>query len=176
MKLTVARFDSAKHASLLKKFSSEIPALRIYARKRAGKENSIGAASVYVCLAEDGRLAGFYTISMSSIEREKVPDDDKASFPEYPRYGSVHIGRLARDTDFKGFRSDVDLTVGETLVVSALEEAVELSKRISALFITVDAKTEKAAGFYEGFGFKFLFENDAFPRAMYLLMSTAASV
>ena len=57
----------------------------------------------YVLLSQDGRIAGFYTLSA-----EIIPSDDLApellnrlQLPRYTNFPATLLGRLARDQSFK---------------------------------------------------------------------------
>jgi predicted GNAT family N-acyltransferase len=102
-----------------------------------------------VVLSEDGRIAGFYTLSADVIRGHDLPPEmlKKLKLPPYDRFPATLIGRLARDLSFKG------QSLGNALLADALHLALESSKRIASLAVVVDAKDENARRFYTGFGF-----------------------
>lgn len=89
-------------------------------------------------------LAGFYTLSASSVLLEDYPGDHK-KLPRYPTVPVVRIGRLAVDKSFHG------KGIGGLLVGNAIERVVAGGIGVHA--IAVDAKDAKAVAFYEHLGF-----------------------
>ena len=57
------------------------------------------------------------------------------------------LGRLARDVNYKG------QGIGELLLADALKRAFAATSAIASWAVVTDPLNEKAAGFYEGFGF-----------------------
>lgn len=107
------------------------------------------ACVVYVLTSEDGRLAGFYTLTQDNIAAEDLPAEliRQLNLPRYRRIGATLLGRLARDLGWRG------QGVGELLLADALKRALAMSQKIASAAVVVDAKDEKARRFYEDFGF-----------------------
>ncbi len=104
-------------------------------------------AAPYVLLSEDGRIAGFYTLSSDNIRSDDLPPDllKKLKLPRYAYFPATLIGRMARDLSFKG--------LGKIVLADALHVALETSKTIASVAVVVDAKNENARRFYSNFGF-----------------------
>lgn len=98
--------------------------------------------TTYVAIEEDGRIAGFATVSPTEILAERVPSSMKKRLPRFP-LPALRLARLAVDTRMSG------RGVGRMLVASVLRLARDLSESVGCV---VDAKTE-AIGFYESLGF-----------------------
>lgn len=98
--------------------------------------------TTYVAIEEDGRIAGFATVSPTEILAERVPSSMKKRLPRSP-LPALRLARLAVDTRMSG------CGVGRMLVASVLRLARDLSESVGCV---VDAKTE-AIGFYESLGF-----------------------
>lgn len=98
--------------------------------------------TTYVVIEEDGRIAGFATVSPTEILAERVPSSMKKRLPRFP----LRLARLAVDTRMSG------LGVGRMLVASVLRLARDLSESVGCVGVVVDAKAE-AIGFYESLGF-----------------------
>ena len=60
--------------------------------------------------------------------------------------GATLLGRLARDSSFRG------QGIGELLFADALKVSLIMSKKIASVGVVVDAKDEHARQFYKGFG------------------------
>ena len=132
------------------RFSCEAPELTDFLRTRARKETKARASACFVLVpVEDGgRVAGYYTLSATSIELAKLPEELTRKLPRYPNLPATLLGRLARDLAFKG------QGVGNLLMVDALKRAYESSSVIGSVAVLVDPKDERAAKFYAEFGFK----------------------
>lgn len=101
--------------------------------------------TTYVAIEEDGRIAGFATVSPTEILAERVPSSMKKRLPRFP-LPALRLARLAVDTRMSG------RGVGRMLVASVLRLARDLSESVGCVGVVVDAKTE-AIGFYESLGF-----------------------
>lgn len=99
--------------------------------------------------SEDGRLAGFYTLTQDNIATGDVPRElvGRLNLPRYERIGATLLGRLARDLNYRG------RGIGELLLIDALKRSLLMSRQIASAAVVVDAKDEKAYKFYESFGF-----------------------
>jgi GNAT superfamily N-acetyltransferase len=131
-------------------FSCESAELTEFLRTRARKEAKSRASACFVIVpvADPSRIAGFYTLSATTVELEKLPPELARKLPRYPRLPATLLGRLARALEFKGEG------IGDLLMVGALERAYENSSVIGSVAVVVDPKDEKAAKFYATFGFQ----------------------
>jgi len=94
-----------------------------------------------------GAIAGYHTLSSSSIKTVDLPDDVQSKLPRYEATPVILLGRLARDLRFRG------AGIGERLLTDALQRGLEVQTRIGAVAVVVDAIDEPAARFYEAYGF-----------------------
>lgn len=131
-------------------FSCESPELTDFLRTRARKEAKSRASACFVVVpvADPGQIAGYYTLSATSIELEKLPVEFTKKLPRYPRPPATLLGRLARALTFKG------QGIGDLLMVDALKRAYESSSIIGSVTVVVDPKDDRAAKFYGAFGFQ----------------------
>lgn len=127
-------------------FSCAVEELDTYLHRYAKNNHKKGIGKTFVLLLE-GRVIGFYTVSMAGVDFNKLPGNFIAGIPKYP-VPVARIGRLAVDKDYKnkGF--------GKFLLLDALARILEASKIIAAYCVLVDAKNIKVAKFYEQFGFE----------------------
>lgn len=114
---------------------------------------------------ETDRVAGFYTLSSSNVPLAAVPDPLANRLPRYPTVPAVLIGWLGRDQSFAG------LGLGEALLFDAIRKVAEAPIGAHALF--ADAIDERAAAFYEAFGFAALTDR---PTTLYLPVATAQTL
>jgi GNAT superfamily N-acetyltransferase len=92
---------------------------------------------------------GYYSLSMSSIPRDNLPDALHKRFPAFP-IPVARLVRLAID------RSRQGQGAGEFLFMDALQRCHKLAKEIGMAAVVVDAKHDKAAAFYRQYGFESL--------------------
>jgi len=103
-------------------------------------------ASCYVAKSvEDGAIAGFYTLSASSIPLTSLPEALAKKLPRYPVVPVARLGRLAVDARFQG----------RQLGAALLWDAIARSSRseVTVYALAVDAKDDRAEAFYRHFGF-----------------------
>lgn len=108
------------------------------------------------------RVAGFYTLSSSSVPLHEVPVPFARKLPRYPIVPAVLIGWLGRHRDYAG------QGLGEVLLFDAIKTVA--TAPIGAHAIFADAIDDTAAAFYTAFGFTPLIQR---PRTLYLPVGTA---
>jgi predicted GNAT family N-acyltransferase len=112
-------------------------------------------AGVFVAYeAESTTVAGYYTLSATSIELADLLQDMAKRLPRRPTLPAVLLGRLAVDQRYRGQR------VGELLLMSALRRSARLRTDIGMIAVIVDAKDDRARSFYERYGFMRLEEQE----------------
>lgn len=109
------------------------------------------------------RIAGFYTLSSSNVPLTEVPEPLAKKLPRYPTVPAVLIGWLGRHSDYAG------QGLGEALLFDAIRMVA--TAPIGAHAIFADAINDKAAAFYEAYGFTPLIRR---PHTLYLPMATAS--
>lgn len=102
-------------------------------------------AACFVAVAEERRIAGYYTLASASIPLTDLPQATTKKLPRYPSIPAVRLGRLAVDQEFKG------LGLGGALLADAIERSTRAE--IASFALLVDAKDESAAAFYIHHGF-----------------------
>jgi GNAT superfamily N-acetyltransferase len=145
-------------------FSSGVEPLDRYLRERAGQEMRRNVAVVYVLrLLGESEIAGYYSLSATSIEPTGLPQDILKRLPRYPTLPALLIGRLAVDQRYRG------QGIGQALLMSGLARSWELHDQIGAIGVIVDAKDDSARAFYEHYRFQGLLDQ---PYRLFLLMRT----
>ena len=148
------------------RFTCGTPALDEWLRRRAGQDERRNVARVLVAVDRELGLVGFYSLSSFTLE---LPDLPEAIAQRLPRYGLVPaalIGRLARDERTRG------RGLGELLLADAVRRVLAASRTLAVFAIVVDAKDDRAAAFYAGFGFRRL---PLHPHRLFLLVSEAVA-
>lgn len=146
----VEPLNPAKHRR--EAFDCGVAPLNAFLKTRANREAQVFASACFVLVpaSEPTRIAGYYTLSATTIALKEIPLEKQAQlrFPKsYPELGAVLVGRLARDLAFAENR------VGEKLVFSALFRSYREAKEIGAVAVVVDSKSEEVTRFYRRYGF-----------------------
>jgi predicted GNAT family N-acyltransferase len=146
-KYTIEPLDTQKHDRAA--FSCGVAPLDTYLKQQANQEAKRNIAVTYIlCEQNSTSIVGYYTLSTASIETTQLPEEIRRRLPRYEALPTMLIGRLAVDQQYGG------QGFGGHLLVDALRRCFELSKNIGAMAVLVDAKDERAATFYERYGFR----------------------
>ena len=131
-------------------FDCGVEALTNFLRQRARKEmlSHTSACFVAVPMTDPGRIAGYYTLSAATILTTALPPELAARLPRYPSLPATLLGRLARDTSFRG------QGIGELLLISALGRALGNTVVVGSVAVVTDPKDSQAAAFYCRYGFR----------------------
>ena len=127
-------------------FACGSDALDSYFREQAKQDMRRRVASCFVAVDLTGQVAGYYTLSASSIVMDLLPAEQRQRLPKYPAVPAVLLGRLAVSQCNHGMQ------LGGALVADALLRATRSDVMIYAMI--VDAEDDQAALFYEHLGFE----------------------
>jgi len=146
-KFTIEPLDVDKHDRAA--FFCEEDPLTKYIRERASQEVTKKVTAVYVITNDGKTIAGYYTLSQNVIDAGEIPEEVTKALrlPEYKMLPATLLGRLARDSRFRG------RGLGELLLMSALKQALDTSTTVGSCGVVVEAKNQKAETFYKSFGF-----------------------
>lgn len=122
-------------------FESGEEPLDRYFRVQASQDARKNMAAPFVLVLPDGALAGFYTLSATSIELPELPDAVSRKLPRSPKIPATLLGRLAIDRRHQGYG------YGRFLLADALYRASR--NEIASFAMVVDAKNDTARQFYE---------------------------
>lgn len=135
-----------------------------YLHQQAGQDRRRRLAAPFVCYDREARLiAGYYTLSATSILPADLPAEETRSFPRYGHFPATRIGRLAVDRRYRG------QGFGELLLLDALARCLAEANQIAAMAVVVDAKDDAARAFYEHYHFRRFEEH---PYRLYLPLAT----
>jgi len=127
-------------------FVSGVEPLDRYFREQAGQDVRRRVTACYVAVeAATRKIAGFYTLSASSVPLAEVPEQLAKRLPRYAAVPVACLGRLAVHRDYRGRK------LGAALLWDAILRALRSEMGVFALL--VDAKDEQAAAFYRHHGF-----------------------
>jgi len=130
-------------------FSCGNSALDRYFREQANQDLRRGCAAPFVLMASmgEGAVLGYYTLSSYGIDAGEFPPDVTRKLPRYRLIPAALIGRLAVDERHHG------KGIGEFLLMDALHRSLMQSVQIAAAAVVVEAIDDRAARFYQHFGF-----------------------
>ena len=128
-------------------FSSGEPSLDAYIRRQASQDARRRVARVFVASGDPPeRIAGYYTLSAASFEKDNLPAEVARRLPHYPVPAAV-IGRLAVDLRNQG------IGLGEILLLDAIHRVVRAGDTMGVYAVVVDALHDRASAFYRRYGF-----------------------
>jgi len=122
-------------------FSCGVTTLDHYFRTQAGQDARKNIAAPFVLIAGDGSIAGFYTLSATSIHLAELPREIIRKLPRYPLIPATLLGRLAVDLRHRGEGC------GRFLLADALYRSSR--SEIASFAVVVEAKDDDARRFYE---------------------------
>jgi GNAT superfamily N-acetyltransferase len=122
-------------------FDSGIELLDRYLRMQASQDARKNMAAPFVLALPDGTIAGYYTLSSTSLQLSELPEQTVRKLPRYPLVPATLLGRLAIDRRQQG------KGYGRFLLADALHRAAR--NEIASFAVIVDAKDENARRFYE---------------------------
>lgn len=145
-------------------FFSGSEALDWYLRERAGQDlrRRIASPLVLISAATDD-VAGYYTLSATSLDLTVLPPELVRKLPRHPTVPATLLGRLAVHGEYQG------RGLGAALLADAIQRAAR--NEIASFALVVDAKDDRARSFYEHHGF-LGFQDDA--RRLFLPLASVA--
>jgi predicted N-acetyltransferase YhbS len=127
----LAQLDAAHDRAA---FSSDSEPLNRYLREQVTQDIRRRVAACFVAVADEQRIAGYYTLASTSLRLADLPASIGKKLPRYPTVPAVRMGRLAVDQTFKG------QGLGGALLADALDRAAR--SEIAAFALMVDAKDD----------------------------------
>lgn len=150
-KFSIRKLDNSHQKNT---FTCGVKMLDDYIQKFARQDNKRHVAMVYV-LSDDkeNKIAGYYSLSSTSIELLNLPEFARKNLPPYPLLPATLLGRLAVDNHYQHKK------IGKFLLLDALKRSFEVSQDVASFAVVVEAINESAANFYQKYGFTFLEKN-----------------
>jgi ribosomal protein S18 acetylase RimI-like enzyme len=157
------RIETLSDAHDRTKFRCGEEALDRYFQTQATQDIRRRVANCFVAVEiVTGQVVAFYTMSAASIPFVDLPPEESKRLPRYPTLPAVRIGRLAVDERFQR------RGLGEALLMNAADRTLRADA--AAFTLLVDAKNDRAVGFYRRYGFRALTSQ---PRTLFLPLATA---
>ena len=147
MKLHFSLLSEGVGKSERQGFSCGMPELDAYLHRQASQDVARGFATVVLAriVDEPAAISGYYAFSAASVPIVSLPAEAAGKMPRYQNVPAILLGRLAVARSMQNHR------IGSLLLFDALKRAC-VSEIAWAAFL-VEAKNERAAAFYEKFGF-----------------------
>jgi GNAT superfamily N-acetyltransferase len=127
--------------------------LNEFIKTKAARHMKVGVSRTMVLPTVDRmqngkcRIAAFYTIAPSSVEREDLPEALAKRLPRYP-VPVFLIAQLAVHREAHGHG------LGRVTLARALDHLLGVNGYLHAYAVVVDCLTESARPFYEKYGFQ----------------------
>ena len=121
--------------------------LNDWLRQVARQHQDKGLSKTFVAVREEAptRICGYYALTLAELENRHLPEAWRKKLPR--RIPGVRLGRLAIDKQYQG------KGLGELLLMDALIRARRIYIEAGGIGLFVDAIDERAAGYYQRFGF-----------------------
>ena len=121
--------------------------LNDWLRQVARQHQDKGLSKTFVAVREEAptRICGYYALTLAELENRHLPEAWRKKLPR--RIPGVRLGRLAIDKQYQG------KGLGELLLMDALTRARRIYIEAGGIGLFVDAIDERAAGYYQRFGF-----------------------
>lgn len=118
-----------------------------YLKRFARQNHEQGGSKAFVATPVEGPgpILGFYTLSPASLAFDRTPDVVRKGLGRY-EVGVFRLGRLAVDSRHAG------KGLGGQLLLCAGRRCLRVAEQVGGVALLIDAKDDRAAGWYEGFG------------------------
>jgi GNAT superfamily N-acetyltransferase len=123
------------------------PALNEFLQRHARKNHDLGGAKTFLAIgdADNNAILGFYSLSPASVEYARTAEIVRRGLARH----DVPVFRLARlavdrKVQGQGLGGQLLLTAGRRCLLAAAE--------VGGVALLIDAKNEKVAGWYAGYG------------------------
>lgn len=127
--------------------------LDFWLKKHALANQELGSSNTFVTCPQDNptRVAGYYSLTYSSVQHEDTPLDVRVGMPKFP-IPVILLARLAVDVEFRPPKRKARL--GSGLLKDSLLRSVRAADEGGLRAMMVDALNEQARDFYLRFGFE----------------------
>ncbi|SAL66813.1 GNAT family N-acetyltransferase [Caballeronia humi] len=117
--------------------------LNQYLKKYARQNHENGGAKTFLAIEdESGRILGYYTLAPSSAVYDQTPEAARKGLPRHPVPG-FRLARLATDKSVGG------QGLGTQLILAAGRRCIRVAGEVGGVALFIDAKSERAAKWYE---------------------------
>jgi GNAT superfamily N-acetyltransferase len=122
-------------------------ALNEFLRRYARKSHELGGAKIFLAIANSGNetILGYYSLSPASVAYARTPEMVRRGLARHD-VPAFRLARLAVD------RSVQRQGTGGRLLLAAGRRCLLASVEVGGVALLIDAKNERAAAWYAGYG------------------------
>jgi GNAT superfamily N-acetyltransferase len=122
-------------------------ALNEFLRRYARKSHELGGAKTFLAIddADKKTILGYYSLSPASIDYSRTPEIIRRGLARHDVPG-FRLARLAVDRRVQG------KGMGGQLLLAAGRRCLLASVEVGGVVLLIDAKNERVAGWYGGYG------------------------
>lgn len=144
MRLLAPEPLAAQHG--LDSFDCGKPALNDWLLRHARQAQGSGSVKTFVVAEDDGRVAGYFSLTVGQVDTLEVPDHIRKGMGQYP-VPVVILARLAVS------QQDQGRGIGLGLLQDAIRRTMLISEQAGIRAMMTHPIDEDAAKFYTRFGF-----------------------
>lgn len=128
-------------------FDCGVAELNEFLRRHARQSHEKGGAKTFVASPVDNgnHILGFYSLSPASIDYARTPARVRKGLARHD-VPVFRLGRLAVDLAMQGH------SLGGQLLLAAGRRCILATAEVGGVALLIDAKNERAAGWYETYG------------------------
>ncbi len=165
-------FDPARHDRTA--FSCGIRQIDNYFQKTAGKLARAGNVRLYVMVAADGALIGFYAINAHAVHYGELPKAFGRTRPSHGHIPAAYISMIGRDQRFRGHGYGGDLLADALKRIARAADSLGIAVVMLDVFDCGDPeRVARRQALYQGFGFTPLASH---PLRMFLPLATVRAL
>jgi GNAT superfamily N-acetyltransferase len=129
-------------------FHCGVASLDTWLAEHAPSADAAGSARTYVVIDEQqGRIVGYYALTVASLERDEATGRASRGMPRHP-IPAMLLARLAVDESAQGEG------VGAMLLADAMQRTLVVAEETGIRLLLVHAVNEDAKSFYLHYGFE----------------------
>lgn len=144
--MSLSRPETLGAQHRLDDFDCGKPALNDWLRRHARQAQGSGSAKTFVVAEEDGRVAGYFSLTVGQVDALQAPDRIRKGLGQYP-VPVVILARLAVS------QQDQGRGIGSGLLQDALRRTMLMAEQAGIRAMLTHPIDEEAARFYARFGF-----------------------
>lgn len=144
--MSLSRPETLGAQHRLDDFDCGKPALNDWLRRHARQAQGSGSAKTFVVAEEDGRVAGYFSLTVGQVDALQAPDRIRKGLGQYP-VPVVILARLAVS------QQDQGRGIGFGLLQDALRRTMLMAEQAGIRAMLTHPIDEEAARFYARFGF-----------------------
>ena len=165
-------FDPAKHDRAA--FSCGVGQVDNYFRRTANKLAKAGNVRLFVMVAPDGGLIGFYAINAHAVDYTDLPKKYARTRPSHGSIPAAYISMIGRDRRYSGHGYGGDLLVDALRRIAGTAENLGLAVVMLDLLDCGDPeRVARRKALYQSYGFTSLPSN---PLRMFLPLATVRAL